>query len=286
MPCHTFGIAGWSYPDWKGCVYPPGCRDPLGYVAPYVDFIEINTSFYAIPAPSLAAGWLKRTQHLPNFFFTAKLNQDFTHGGRRDDARAAAFHEALRPLTEAGRLRALLAQFPASFDDTSEHAARLDWIAGAFRHVPLIVELRHASWQSPAALAFLQRLGVSVANLDYPHSNASFDLDTCRVGPLRYLRLHGRNAEAWANPVADRDQTYNYLYSPDELKTIASRIRTLGEGAREVMTAANNHYEGKELANAIELKAQVLRRPVPVPPLLKTRYPRLGQVEKLLYIAS
>jgi len=272
------GISGWSYPDWEGWVYPPRCGDTLAYVAPYVDFVEINSSFYATPQAAVAAGWLERTQHLPGFFFTAKLNQAFTHAGLRDPAAAAAFCDGLRPLCANGRLRALLAQFPASFDDTASHAAQLAWLRDTFHEAPLILELRHRSWQAPAALAFCQRLGVSVANLDYPTSAESFDLDACRVGTERYLRLHGRNREAWANPRAGRDQTYNYLYSPAELDAIAARAQRLAEGSPRVMIAANNHFQGKALVNALEIRARVRRQPVDVPPLLQARYPRLKDV--------
>ena len=277
-PSLTFGISGWSYPDWHGWVYPPGCKDELAYVAPYVDFIEVNSTFYALPQARTTASWLKRTSHLPDFFFTAKIHQDFTHAGHCDPAAAAQYREGVRPLFEAGRLGALLAQFPASFDDSSEHAARLAWLRESFSQVPLIVEVRHRSWQSPKALAFLQRLGVSVANLDYPAVGEAFDLDTCRVGDVRYLRLHGRNREAWSNPKAGRDDVYNYLYGRTELEAIADRAKRLAKDAKRVMTAANNHYQGKELVNALELRARTLQRKVKVPPLLKERYPRLGEI--------
>jgi uncharacterized protein YecE (DUF72 family) len=277
-PVPSFGISGWSYPDWQGWVYPPGCRDTLAHVAPYVDFIEINSSFYAPPQAKVAAGWVARTTHLPQFFFTAKVNRQFTHEGRLDAADLERFREGLRPLREAGRLRVLLAQFPAAFDNTSEHASRVAQLREAFADTPLVVEVRHRSWQAPDALAFLQRLGVSVANLDYPAVGEAFDLDLCLVGTTRYLRMHGRNRTAWANPRAGRDETYNYLYSEAELDAIAARLKKLSAGAKQVMVAANNHYQGKELVNALELKARTLSRPVPVPPLLRERYPRLDDV--------
>lgn len=274
---HT-GISGWSYPDWHGWVYPPRCGDELAYVAPYVDFIEINSSFYAMPQARTTDAWHRRTAHLPGFFFTAKLNQEFTHAGRCEPAVAARFREGVRPLVEAGRLRALLAQFPASFQDCSEHAARIRWLRETFPELALVVEVRHASWQAPGALAFLQRLGVSVANLDYPAPAEGFTLDACRVGETRYLRLHGRNREAWSNPAAGRDALYNYLYSGEELDALAARAQRLAPGAKQVLVAANNHYQGKELVNAIELRARSLQRKVPVPPLLRERYPRLDGI--------
>jgi uncharacterized protein YecE (DUF72 family) len=278
VPSLHFGISGWSYPDWHGWVYPPRCGDELAYVAPYIDFIEINSSFYAMPQARTTASWLKRIAHLPDFFFTAKLNQEFTHAGRCEAPAAARYREGVQPLVEAGRLRALLAQFPASFQDTSENAARLRWLREAFPEMPLVVEVRHASWQEPGALNFLQRLGVSVANLDYPAPEEGFALDACRVGTVRYLRLHGRNRAAWSSPSAGRDDLYNYLYSGAELDAIAARVQRLAPGAKQVMAAANNHYQGKELVNAIELRARSLQRKVPVPPLLRERYPRLDEV--------
>jgi len=272
----SIGISGWSYPDWNGWVYPPGCRDQLAYVAPYVDFIEINSTFYAMPSARTVASWVARTSHLPDFFFTAKVHHSFTHEGVRDGS--AQFLEGLQPLLAGGKLRALLAQFPASFDDTSENASRLRWLRDTFSEIPLVVEVRHVSWPAPAALAFLNRLGVSVANLDYPATAESFSLDTCRVGKIRYLRLHGRNREAWANPKAGRDDVYNYLYSNEELDALAKRAQRLAKDASHVMTAANNHYQGKELVNALELRARSLRRKIAVPPVLQERYPRLGEV--------
>lgn len=278
LPPLSFGISGWSYPDWKGWVYPPGCRDPLAYVAPYVDFIEINSTFYALPQARTAASWLDRTRHLPQFFFTAKLHRSFTHDGAHEGS--AQFVDGLRPLLEAGRCRALLAQFPASFEDTSEHAARIAWLRDAFAAAPLIVEVRHRSWQTPAALAFLQSLDVSVANLDYPLVGEAFDLDSCRVGKTRYLRLHGRNRDAWADPKAGRDRVYDYLYSGAELDAIAARVQRMTPGAERVMVSANNHFQGKELVNSLELRARATRKKVAVPPLLQERYPRLSQSAK------
>jgi uncharacterized protein YecE (DUF72 family) len=273
-PTPAFGISGWSYPDWAGWVYPPRCGDKLAYVAPFVDFIEINSTFYAVPSPRQVADWQQRTAHLPRFCFTAKLHRAFTHGVSFAPAEIATFREAMRPLTEAGRLTTLLAQFPATFDNRSEHLARLARLAEGFAGMPLTVELRHHTWEAPDALAFCSRLGVSVANLDYPAGKQGFSLPHCRVGELRYLRLHGRNA-AWHDPQAGRDQVYDYLYSPDEIKALAQRVVRLAEGAKRVLVAANNHYQGKELVTSLELKSAVLRRPVPVPELLRQRYPRL-----------
>ena len=76
------GPAGWSYADWRGRVYPEGAGtkfDTLALVAKYFDTVEINSSFYHPPSPETARSWLRRVEHNPNFIFTAKLFQAFTH---------------------------------------------------------------------------------------------------------------------------------------------------------------------------------------------------------------
>src|SRR6266480_6231370 len=102
------GPAGWSYKDWEGVVYPAkpsGKFDPLAYLAGFFDTIEINSSFYGPPAASTTSAWLKRVVHNPEFVFTAKLYQVFTHQrGRATAEDEKAFREGIEPLANAGKL--------------------------------------------------------------------------------------------------------------------------------------------------------------------------------------
>src|SRR5919109_731050 len=78
------GPAGWSYPDWEGQVYPkpkPRGFDPLAYLAQYFDTIEINSTFYRIPAATMTRSWATRVSDHPTFRFTGKLWQGCTHEG-------------------------------------------------------------------------------------------------------------------------------------------------------------------------------------------------------------
>ncbi|MHC4560234.1 MAG: DUF72 domain-containing protein, partial [Planctomycetota bacterium] len=138
-------------------------------------------------------------------------------------------------------------------------------------------EVRHKSWQEKAALDFLQELGVSVCNLDYPTTWNSFNLQYCTVGRSGYFRMHGRNREKWFSK-AGRDETYNYYYSSDELAGINERIGKLIEAFEFLTVIANNHYQGAELANAIELKALVSGENQPVPAGLLKTYPNLASI--------
>ena len=131
-PLHRvrIGPAGWSYKDWEGVVYPaaPGRRfDQLAYLARYFDAIEVNSSFYRIPPPAHAVSWARRTASNPDFRFTAKLYRGFTHEKAVEPGDAEAFRRFLDPLAEAGRLGALLVQFPWSFRNDAENRRHSDF---------------------------------------------------------------------------------------------------------------------------------------------------------------
>jgi uncharacterized protein YecE (DUF72 family) len=273
------GVAGWSYPDWKGFVYPPGTRDELRFLAGFVDMIEINSSFYRPPSPAAVASWAERTAELPDFFFTAKLHQDVTHRGLLDAAMVGQFHTGFEPLVRAGRLRHLLAQFRYDFADTPDGREHLRRVREAFGDMTNIAcELRHNTWQSPAALDYLRRLGVTAVNLDYPVARNSFNLRVCTIGEHAYFRLHGRNDKAWFSRGAGRDETYNYKYANGELDEIVRRAVEIASMTRSLTLVANNHYQGKEAVNILQVKSRLTGRKVRVPDLLAEKYPELEQI--------
>src|SRR6266536_2190475 len=130
------GPAGWSYADWRGLVYPESAGskfDTLALVAKYLDTVEINSSFYHPPSPTTATSWLKRIAHNPAFKFTAKLYKAFTHEHRKattDDEKM--FREGIDPLREAGKLGAVLIQFPWSFKNDREERSYLTQLIERF----------------------------------------------------------------------------------------------------------------------------------------------------------
>ncbi len=278
----SYGIAGFSYADWRGVVYPRGCRDPLAFCARYVDCVEINSTFYALPDAGRCASWLRRTENT-GVFFTAKLPQRFTHELSTDAADIAATRAGFAPLADAGALRALLWQFSYRFDAQVAHRDHLARLRDAFADVaPPIVEVRHKSWADPAALQHLAELDVSVAHLDYPGASSGFGLwCTGVLGPaqLAYLRLHGRNP-AWFQKGAGRDQVYDYDYSGDEVEQLQRRIAAISADARHTIVIGNNHFRGQQLKVVLELMASQCGGPVDVPPLLTETYPSLTGIAK------
>lgn len=272
------GIAGWSYPDWKGIVYTDSKIDQLEFISTFVDCVEINSTFYREPFEKTTKTWLERISKKSDFFFTAKLHKSFTHEGKLDSDMVKQFHKGFEPFLEAGKLKHLLAQFKYDFDDTDLHRKHLSKIVEMFSDAfNLALEVRHKSWQNPDALEFLDSLHISVCNLDYPTTWNSFDMQHCTVGTSGYFRMHGRNAAKWFSK-AGRDETYNYYYNENELSQIKLRVSELAKAFQTLTVITNNHYRGAELANALELRCLITGQKQPVPQGLLREYPQLAKI--------
>lgn len=274
------GVAGWSYPDWEGIVYPASKAvgfDRLSYLARYFDTLEINTSFYRIPDPARVASWAQRVRDRHGFRFTVKLYQGFTH--RREEMRPgdeAAFRAVLDPLREADRLGAVLIQFPYSFRPTSRNREVMESLFETFQGDPLVVEVRHQAWAKEEFFDHLRSREVAFCNLDQPgvaRSLGPTEVVTSRVG---YVRFHGRNARDWFRPEAGPAARYDYLYAEEELAPWADRIRRMAEQTADVFIIANNHYRGKAPLAALTLLSMLLGRRVAAPPDLVAAYPEIS----------
>lgn len=273
------GPAGWSYADWRGKAYPENAGskfDSLVLVAKYFDTAEINSSFYRPPAPTTARSWLRRIEHNPNFTFTAKLHKAFTHDrGKASVEDEKAFREGIGPLHEAGKLGALLIQFPWSFKNDRDERSLLTQLVDRFKDYPLVVELRHSSWVKPMIFQTLEDLGVGFCNIDQPIFDNSIRPSAEVTSTVGYVRLHGRNYGNWFRDDADVLERYDYLYPVDELESWVPRIREVATKADETFVISNNHARAQSLVNAFELMAMLEEQRVPGPAQLVKEYPRL-----------
>ena len=216
------GPAGWSYRDWNGVVYPPKQEkgfDPLAFVSFYFNLVEINSTFYRTPGPATARNWVKRVADNPEFLFTAKAHQNFTHArGPISQTELDAFKRALSPIYEEGRLGFILVQFPWSFRYSRESKDVIHRLATALAPLPVAFEVRHGSWAKSEAIAYFRELGVTLSGIDQPVIGNSLTPKTHIEGTNgAYFRLHGRNAAKWFNKDSTRDDRYDYLYCKLEL---------------------------------------------------------------------
>lgn len=284
------GTAGWSYPDWDGVVWPRARAGfhPLARLAETFDCVEVNSTFYGYPSPRNAERWLQVVHERRDFRFLVKLHRDFTHGPWDPDApsreledRARAFRAGVEPLARARRLSALLVQFPVSFLHGKREVRRLGWLHGLFGELPLALELRHDSWFEPPALAMLRGLGYSLVHVDLPRAWNHPPADHAPTGPIGYLRLHGRNADAWFRAGVGRDAKYDWLYSGEELDAVTERIRRIAARHADVFVVTNNHFAGKAVANGVEILFRLRGEPVPVSAELVAAFPHLAPMTKV-----
>ena len=186
------GPAGWSYADWEGIVYPrnrPRGFHQAAYLAQYFDTIEINTSFYNPLRAEVPPSWVEKVQRNPSFQFTAKLWKRFTHERSASLQDEKACKQGLEPLAAAGRLGALLLQFPWSFKNTRENHEYMSGLFMQFMEYPLVVEVRHSSWNQPEVFDWLRAQGVGFCNIDQPVIGRSLAPSEHVTMPLGYVRL-------------------------------------------------------------------------------------------------
>lgn len=275
------GPAGWSYQDWKGIVYPPGMRrQPLEWLSSVFDTVEVNTTFYRPPDPFQCASWVDRVRTNERFRFAVKLWLRFTH--QREEQftgeEVRLVQDGLKPFLDAGRLGAVLVQFPWSFKRTPENRRWLSEVLDAFADFPLVLEVRHGSWNRPEVFEALGERNVAFCNIDqplFPDSLGPTAISTARIG---YVRLHGRNVEDWFREDASTNDRYNYLYSEEELRPWLAKIERLRGQVDEVFVITNNHYRGQAVVNAFELEYGLGERGLTLPASLLRHYPRLGRL--------
>ncbi len=273
------GTAGWSYPHWQGLVYPrsssPGFHS-LEILARHADVVEINSSFYQPLKPEVVKLWIRKTEANPHFQFTAKLHQRFTHARVIDEAEATDFREGLKPLQKAGKLGALLMQFPWSFRFTGENREFFIRLRRAFHDFPLVAEMRHASWMAEEAIGTFLDYRVGFCNIDQPEYTSAMPPSAYLTSAVGYVRLHGRNpknALGSYDRSAVRARQHDYLYSEEELAEWRKRIDHVARFADSTYVIFNNDAAAKSVVNALQLRAVITGVRGAAPRDLRRRYP-------------
>lgn len=262
--------------------YPRSVNTPAGrlaYYAEFFDLVEVDTTFYAIPKVETAAAWAERTPD--RFTFNVKAFSLFTGhptpvsvlpadlrptgGGRevrRRDLPAAMydglwdrFRSVLEPIDAAGKLGAVLLQFPPWLVRGAAAERRIAEVVERCRPFRVAVELRHRSWFEHAhvldTLRYLQGLDASFCCVDMPQGHPS------SVPPIlvstaepAMVRFHGHSA-AWAT--GDKQEKFRYAYGATELRDWAQRLRGLADQVDELHVLMNNCCGDQAQRNAAEL---------------------------------
>ena len=274
----VIGTSGYSYPGpppkgWSGLFYPEAKVkgfDELKYYSQVFQAVEINSTFYRPPSEATTKRWAAKTP--PDFTFALKLWQKFTHPTKisrksSDEQWEAAtdedfdqFRSGILPLAEAGKLGALLLQYPAGFRHSPENLEKLQATLKWFYDYPKVVEFRHRSWTDEAAelRGLLEEHRASGVLIDEPKFATSIRQEFQATGEVFYFRAHGRNAKAWWSHKESWER-YDYLYSRGEIKKMAEEIKSAVSAPRVKKAFAffNNHARANSAANAIMLSQEL-----------------------------
>ena len=179
-------------------------------------------------------------------------------------------------MRDAGRLGALLVQFPQSVHLLPENLARIERLRELTTGWPLVVEVRHRSWHADEAEAWFAEREIGWCFVDQPQVGDSTLGALPRVtAPVAYLRLHGRNAANWFRPDAGRDARYDYLYSVEQMRQVGAAAQEMAGRSRVLYAIQNNHFRGQALVNALQLKHIVEETLPPAPEEQVRAYPDL-----------
>lgn len=258
----------------------PRRQHSLEFIAEHFDAVEIPDTFREFLRPEITRVWMKKVRRNPDFQFTAKLHQSFTHERLFDAGRIAAFKDGLWPLMRAGKLGCVLMQFPWSFRYTKENRDSFIRLRRTFHEFPLVAEMRHVSWMLDEAIGTFIDYRVGFCNIDQPVYTKAMPPTSFLTTAVGYVRLHGRNAFNWYQDERSPVQAhrYDYLYSGSELAEWQIRIGRISGFADKVFVITNNDAGGKAIVNGLQLRS-LLRGGdgTDIPPELLCRYPQQSQ---------
>jgi uncharacterized protein YecE (DUF72 family) len=247
------GTSGYSYEDWIGPVYPPGTKrqDFLSLYSRQFPVVELNFSFYQQPSPRTLERMLSVAG--PDFSFALKAHRSMTHEiGESWEKDILAFRSGIQPMVEAGRLAAVLLQFPFSFKYTPDSRERLAGLCEKLHGLPLAVEFRKREWLRDTVYDGLRERGASLVSVDEPDLPNLLPPVTETTGRFGYIRLHGRNKAQWWT--GDNASRYDYLYNTDELGEWVQRIKVILQRVPILLVFFNNHWRGNAAQNAREMR--------------------------------
>ncbi|MBV7389064.1 DUF72 domain-containing protein [Enterococcus alishanensis] len=238
-------------------------KSSLFEYAGFLPLVELDTSFYGIPAAKTVENWL--TQVPQTFRFIIKLPSPLTK--QKDLAPEESLQEiyqqflkVMAPIIKNGQLYCFLAQFPAQFKLTKENVRYLEELREMFQELPIAVELRDASWYAEGfhdkTMALMKKLEYSLVMVDEPKLLDTVPLDLTITNPEFVLfRFHGRNQTFWKDNSPEwRKKRTLYRYNQTELNDLAKKIQQVAAEVDEVAIIFNNNSGGDAAGNALTLK--------------------------------
>ena len=268
-------------------------EERLRFYAAHFPLTEIDGTYYAPPAERQAELWVERTPS--GFRFDVKAYSLFTGHPTRPSSLWADLREelpadvqakrniyakylgsealdegwrrfelALRPLHDAGKLGAVLFQYPPWFVPSRQNRAEIEALRERLPDYRVSVEFRSPIWLAQErdrerTLALLEDQGLVFVCVDAPEASHLPHLFAVTNPELSIVRLHGRSESTWAAHTPSAAQRFRYLYSQAELEDLAQPIAELAHEARESHVLMNNCYRDYAVRNAAQLRELIAR---------------------------
>jgi uncharacterized protein YecE (DUF72 family) len=287
------GTSSWTDPTLvkESDFYPPGvgtAEKRLRYYATQFPLVEVDSTYYFPPSEKNSALWIERTP--AHFTFNVKAYSLLTNhptktGSLWTDLRAQLpeeiasakrvyrdklpdevvdeawqrFRDALMPLHSAGKLGAVLFQFPQWFVISKASKAYIEEAASRLPDFRVAVEFRHKSWMREdnvdETLGFLRERNLPYVAVDMPQGFDSSlpPIAEATADDLAMVRFHGRNRENWNMKTETATPRFKYLYTRDELADWVPKVEQLAEQTRETHVLMNNCYRDFGVRNARDL---------------------------------
>jgi uncharacterized protein YecE (DUF72 family) len=269
------GTCSWADELLTKYWYPPSARSPearLRYYADRFDTVEVNSTYYRLPAVQMVERWAERTppgfvMHVKAFALMTRhpIKADALPPELREDAPVddrgridrvprpfrgevfRVFLDALEPLRRAGKLGGILLQFPPYFVLRDRSLEYLEWAKEQLGGDEMLVEFRHASWldeeNRATTLRFLEERGMTYVTVDAPRTGARNVLPTvvATTTGTAYVRFHGRNAKTWNVRGGSAAERFDYLYPREELEEWVEPLRELASEAENAYAMINTN---------------------------------------------
>lgn len=287
------GTSSWTDPTLvkEGDFYPPEARSAearLRYYATQFPLVEVDSTYYFPPSERNSVLWIERTPM--DFTFNIKAYSLLTDHPTRPDSLYAdireglspellekrnlyrgnlpdeavtevwqRFRDALMPLHSAGKLGAVLFQFPQWFVIGRKSKDYIEECAERLSDFRVAIEFRHESWLSERnreeTLAFLAERNLPLVCVDMPQGFDSSvpPIGATTAGDLAMVRFHGRNLEAWEAKGLTAAERFRYEYEREELEEWVPRVREMADAARETHVLMNNCYRDYAVRSARDL---------------------------------
>jgi len=266
---------------WYPKGVPPGER--LRYYAERFDTVEVDSTYYRLPAEEMVERWAERTpdgfvMHVKAFGVMTRhpvrveqLPPDLRGAAPKDERgrvdrpprefRAEIFRRfqaALEPLRSSGKLGGLLFQFPPYIVPKEASLDYLVWAREQLGDDEMLVEFRHRSWlddeNRAETLSFLEAIGASYVTVDAPKSDTAKNLVPtvpAVTSATSYVRFHGRNLGTWNKRGGSAAERFDYLYSDEELEELVPTLKELAGQSEQAFAFFNNNSSSPDPENPL-----------------------------------